>query len=516
MSANEDIPVCTWELIEVVLSKAIEEREDEEIIDILHWFREKSSLFHSLGEDALREVVRHSHLVRTKVDHVIVHQGEKGECFYIILKGSVAVHAKKLEQTEHGGYEPVLHDVTTAKTAKERARFGQELCILKMGRCFGELSVISKNNERNATIITDEHCVLISFHRDIYKRYVSNEFVVEIVRRSSFVGTHPLFRSWPTAYRNLLAENLQMRNLKFAEVLVKQGEPLESVFFVLEGQVQLSANPVLHESTHANLLAKKQNEDSSDSEDEFDPSKPLTTIERRKLRKEMGFFACEQRYREVDICTIGRQGIIGDIEAIMELNCHTASVTCIQEMKAYEIDLSSFTKIILKKNPETNARMKRSVQEKLLYRQGSLKSALPIYVSLLTLFEKPKPKDNRRNIIKHYLAKNEKKKAVRVEFFVEMSRGISQNRNKVKEKKKPGRFAARTVITEVQPTELDGNKSSKKNLWTAGVFASKLKNKTKQHANEQPKQFTADEYKELKKKMQALGKCAANTKKLTT
>lgn len=53
MSVNEDIPVCTWELIEVVLSKAIEEREDEEIIDILHWFREKSSLFHSLGEGEL-------------------------------------------------------------------------------------------------------------------------------------------------------------------------------------------------------------------------------------------------------------------------------------------------------------------------------------------------------------------------------------------------------------------------------------------------------------------------------
>lgn len=38
-----------------------------------------SSLLFSPFLDALREVVRHSHLVRTKVDHVIVHQGEKGD-----------------------------------------------------------------------------------------------------------------------------------------------------------------------------------------------------------------------------------------------------------------------------------------------------------------------------------------------------------------------------------------------------------------------------------------------------
>ena len=40
------------------------------------------------------------------------------------------VHAKKIEEKEESHVEPVLLEVSTAKTVKERARFGQDLCTL--------------------------------------------------------------------------------------------------------------------------------------------------------------------------------------------------------------------------------------------------------------------------------------------------------------------------------------------------------------------------------------------------
>lgn len=63
--------------------------------------------------------------------------------FYIILRGSVAVHAKKVEAT-NGNPEPVLSDVTVAKTAKERGRFGPELCVLS--RCNKTFNFLKLSN----------------------------------------------------------------------------------------------------------------------------------------------------------------------------------------------------------------------------------------------------------------------------------------------------------------------------------------------------------------------------------
>lgn len=301
-------------------------------------------------------------------------------------------------------------------------------CILEAGRFFGEISMINKNGERSATIIVDQPTVLILIDRDLYTKHLSDKFATEIIHRSSFVATNPLFRSWPSTYRNLLAENLQLRKVGFGDYLVKQGDPLESVYFITGGQAEVTVHPPRHLMYHAALLTKAF---SNTEEEIYSPFKPINVMERRKLRKDCGYTVAEQRYREFNVCTIGSSAIVGEVEVIMELNCHTASVRVTQELQAYEIDLASFTKIILKKNPETYEKIKKAVLQKLHYRDAIFGGEVPIYRVLLTEFDKAKPKDNRKKIIKQYKLKKESKKPVCVKFFVEMSKGISTNHETV-------------------------------------------------------------------------------------
>jgi len=306
------------------------------------------------------------------------------------------------------------------------------------GRCFGELSVVGKNvHVRNATVITDEPTLLISITKDLYSQFVGQDMAAEIAHRSSFIAMHPLFRGWPAAYRNLLTENLQYRQLKFDEHIVRQGDRLDAVFFIIEGQAKLTVNPIEHSTSFKQLLDKTNNratesgdEESEKEDDDFiDPCKSITVMERRRLKQTESFYASELRYREFNVCTLGPQGIIGDIESILDLNKHTSTAVCIQAMSVYEMDRSSFVRFIVKKNPETYEKMRRSVFEKLCYRNNLFCGGIPIYRALLTFFDKPRPKDNRKQILKVYNHKNKAliNKRPNMEFFEQLSKGRSIN-----------------------------------------------------------------------------------------
>ena len=279
-------------------------------------------------------------------------------------------------------------------------------------------------------MIADEATVLVRIDKHLYVKHVTENFATEIADMSSYINIHPLFRSWPSAYRNLLSENFNYRKFKFGECVVRQGDSLENVYFIIKGQVKLRVNCIKHAQQFSQLLLKIKHELSIyDDEDEYEfhPYKNITTMARRRLRKKEGFFASEQRYRELDVCVIGHQGIIGDIEAIMDLNKYTVTAECIEELTLYEMDRSTFMKTVARKSPETYDRIRQSVFEKISYRNNFFDGGLPIYQALLTFFAKPKPKDSRKSILNSYKNKKSKEKKVSAKFFSEMARGYSLN-----------------------------------------------------------------------------------------
>ncbi|EDO49032.1 predicted protein, partial [Nematostella vectensis] len=155
-----------WDLAESILSKPSEQRDDADLEHIICWFRQRSPLFKLLEDDALLDIIKNVTLTRYRKDNIIMRQGEKGNCFYIILKGSVSVYAK-----QDGDGEAATHHEQSVRSHKERLLlFGAELSSLRAGRSFGEMVMVDERKERNTTVIADEATMLISIDEKLYER----------------------------------------------------------------------------------------------------------------------------------------------------------------------------------------------------------------------------------------------------------------------------------------------------------------------------------------------------------
>ena len=257
-------------------------------------------------------------------------------------------------------------------------------------------------------MIAEEPCVAVLIGKAIFSECVPEEFAQEIIKRTTFIAAHPLFKLWPLFYRNLLAENLQIKEFHFNEVIIKQGDASDAVYFILDGQAKLTMNPKRHKETYFSLLNSLDSTQGNEGGN-LCTFQSLTVLERRELRQTKGFYSLEQRHRETNICIVGEQEIIGDIEAVLDLPFNTTSVVCMQHLKLYEIERSSFLRIIVKKNPETYRKIRSSVHEKLKYRNERYFGGIPIYRALLIMFERTKQKQNRNQLLTKAHKKSEPK-----------------------------------------------------------------------------------------------------------
>lgn len=98
-----------------------------------------SHLFKSLDDEGRHRLLETSTGVTFEAGQVIVREGDPGEALYIIKEGSVQVKTSSQDQ-----------EVPLAR--------------LSRGACFGEVALLS-GRPRTATVVAEEHCTLLCFHR---------------------------------------------------------------------------------------------------------------------------------------------------------------------------------------------------------------------------------------------------------------------------------------------------------------------------------------------------------------
>ena len=310
------------------------------------------------------------------------------ESFYVILKGSVSVYAKK-EDEHHSEYHP-HHDMGAVRSTQERlAYFGTELGALKSGRSFGEMVLMSDKKDRNATVIADELTELIIINEELYKKSF-NVYKLEWKKKSNFVLACPLFSSWPTALKALLIENLKMHKIQFGNRVVEQGCPCNSVYFIEKGAAKVLSDPRKCKEQYETLNPKGREKKFGDEEEKIalnaieDLVRPLTVIEKRRRRLEHGFVAMETRLRqrEIQATTIGPNDVIGDVEMILDIPEYCTSVECVETLEVYELDKGSFQRLIARRSPETLELLRKVVVTKLRLRVERF-NEIPLFKYLL-------------------------------------------------------------------------------------------------------------------------------------
>ncbi|KAK3760373.1 hypothetical protein RRG08_029405 [Elysia crispata] len=396
-----------------IINKPPEKRLDAEIEQILPWFRKRSDLFNSLHADIVRDIVKNCRFEPSEKNKVIIRQMEKGDRFYIILSGSVAIHINTTLTEEE--FEDVLktqldeeaHCERDKDRVLDRNKYGIYVGKIDAGKSFGELALINADCVRNATIISDEPTDLLSVDRDLYNRSLRAFQAQEFAERKDFVAGFGMFQNWVPRYKKMMAFSLKKKVLKFEDTIVKQGTPVDGIYFIIRGQVKIRVDPSQHAQQYSNLY----------------PLGDIAELEKEKarqlLRKEMNLAsqrtsdrrsmyvrrampssdggAKKANLKPFELCLAGAIDVIGDLEMAMGLSSYSQTVVCTEESTIYHLDQRNYDRLIEKRNPAALELLRDIVHTKLTLHFSRLpEESIPLYRFFLYQLDE-KEKDARRS-----------------------------------------------------------------------------------------------------------------------
>ncbi|PAA91083.1 hypothetical protein BOX15_Mlig027341g1 [Macrostomum lignano] len=369
------------------ISKSASERSDSEVIELVDWFLNMCPL--NIKPDVARDILRNCAFRQCQRDDVIIRQGEQGDSFYIILDGKVSVYinteavlddpddeatttggeeaaqaavnatAAQPEQSQgpvsvsslkrkasKGGTSAAIAAATAEKKELDRTKYGNFIVNFGAGKSFGELALINKDCVRNASIIADEPTLLIEVNRDLYNRSLRSVQEAELRERFEFVSRCNVFDSWPSKYRRQAAMSLRKENFGFDATIVRQGDPLDGLQFIVSGQAKVVVNIPMHPGQYP-LLGLREFHFGSDEQPPTGSSqdrhhRAQTTPHRR----------VQHQQRHLELSLVGPGELIGDIEHGMELPTYAQSIVCTQPSVVFVLDAKNYDRLAQnKRNP---------------------------------------------------------------------------------------------------------------------------------------------------------------------
>jgi CRP/FNR family transcriptional regulator, cyclic AMP receptor protein len=117
----------------------------------------KSFIFSSLEEADLREVLKITREKRFNKDEIIMQEGEKGDCMYLVVEGEVGV-SKSLTMK--------FGDNDFRQTEKTLTSFKPEDHAI-----FGEMALIGQDS-RSASIAARTDCLFLEINRNDFVRLI--------------------------------------------------------------------------------------------------------------------------------------------------------------------------------------------------------------------------------------------------------------------------------------------------------------------------------------------------------
>ncbi len=155
----------------------------------------------------------------------IITQNQKNHNLYLIAEGRFQV----------------IHQEPSGRSV--------ELAALSRGNFFGRLTMLLPNRNATATIIALEPCKVLTVTREDFRNFLKARMpLLETLRIAAHkrlleYALRPIFisgddRDLPWLYR--IAEAFQIRQFSEQEILLKEGERNESLYVILDGDLQIS------------------------------------------------------------------------------------------------------------------------------------------------------------------------------------------------------------------------------------------------------------------------------------
>lgn len=106
-------------------------------------------------------------------------------------------------------------------------------CYSGAGDPFGEVALVSEDCVRTASIIAEDTTDLVVVDRALYNRSVRDVLAQEFEEKTNFITGTPLFSNWAPKYRKQLAMAMYKETFPYESWLVKQGENVDNIYFII-------------------------------------------------------------------------------------------------------------------------------------------------------------------------------------------------------------------------------------------------------------------------------------------
>ena len=232
------------------------------------------------GKEKIPKIIAVLNYETFRKDEHIIHFGEIGDKFYILLSGTVSIYKpspKNVNMTLHDyvDYLVKIRDLEKNLIKFERVQnynssidrvkllvinyntsklpysnkkipvvIEEERFILKLGpgTSFGEMALI-KNETRNANIVANENCELVSIDKVDYRKIIKD---IEEQRINSklknFKLDYPYFQEWPGNRCYRLLSSFAIDYYSRGDYVYKQNSLSNFIYFIKKGEFEVTSD----------------------------------------------------------------------------------------------------------------------------------------------------------------------------------------------------------------------------------------------------------------------------------
>ncbi len=179
-------------------------------------------IFSDLGREAFLELTQGMVLHRVAPGEAVIREGEDGTSFFVVASGKLVV------------------------SKRDDARGQLVLARLGEGEFFGEMALLS-GTSRSATVTAEEATEVLEFRADVLLDVAGHHpHVAQSLRRfyrqrllANAMAVSPVFRPFQRGERKLIMERFRAREVAAGETVIREGEPSDGLYVVLEGAVDV-------------------------------------------------------------------------------------------------------------------------------------------------------------------------------------------------------------------------------------------------------------------------------------
>ena len=330
-------------------------RSKDQLDELAQLLTKTSSFFQTLEPELHYDICQAASYKRLQPNEVVFVQGEVGDAFYVVLRGTLSLHIKgtpglpppKIEPKEPTGEDD---DEGFEEPEDLTDIYGPCISVLSGGQSFGELALLHGMPRTGTVLCQDESELLVLWKAD-YDEILQTSQARELERQVAFLRNLPNLDKLSTGRLMRIAYCFQLKELSRGYTLLQQGKTSEKghvyVYIVKEGAIKMVRK------TNMKKLAGAFHASVAPSARLSILSNNLGLSPRKQGGKTMtptkgGINTKEDTLglpQETEICVLGPGEICGDIAAFLDVP-QPVSITAVCDTVLHVVKLEDLVRSV--------------------------------------------------------------------------------------------------------------------------------------------------------------------------